>query len=83
MSFLMVQDYPNHPIRTSSQFPDHTDHTYCKVAGSETAAEPNPEPNGGEMEESEDVICQESRPVSGNSIVYSPAGLTGGASEAL
>lgn len=28
------------------------------------------------MKEPEDVVCQDSRPVSGNTMVYSPTGLT-------
>ena len=69
--FRWSKTNPSHPTYTNSQSPDHTDHTYCKVAGW-----PNPGPDRGDMEEPEDVVCQECRPVSGNTMVYSPAGLT-------
>ena len=74
--FQWSKTTPSQPTNTYSQSPDHADHTYCKVAGSETAVEPNPGPNGGGMKEQEDVVFQDSRPVSGNTMVYPPTGLT-------
>ena len=69
--FEWFKTTPSHPTLPSKQ---SLDHPYCKVGGKESAVDPN----GGAMEEPEDVVRQESRPVKRkvDGAIYSPAALT-------